>query len=107
MTTNEVVQPVLSGFSKEDLERELARREEEEKQCIINQRREKFAAIIRNRESLLDLIGHSRTSCSDENVVNGLFSGPRCVRCALLELDELTHLDYDFQLGISFYPIKD
>ena len=53
----------LTQVSKEDLKIELARREEQERQQIITDRRVRFDALIRNRAALLDLIPHSSSSC--------------------------------------------
>lgn len=81
----------LKTYTEKQLKDELARREQERLDEEAKQRRERLALILENREALLRVIPHSRTSCSDENPVNGLYSadyGPRCVRCGLMELDE-------------------
>jgi hypothetical protein len=99
----------LTQVSKEDLKIELARREEQERQQIITDRRVRFDALIRNRAALLDLIPHSRSSCSDDNVANGLYTasyGPRCVRCGLLEMDEYSYERHDFDLQLNIIEVE-
>ena len=98
----------ISKFSKEELERELKKREDEENRKIISEREVRFAKLLKYRDILLEFIPHSRTSCSDDNITNGLYSadyGPRCVRCGLLEFDEYSYERHDFDLGLNIIEV--
>lgn len=61
-----------------------------------------------NKDIILPLIEHSRTSCSDENCCNGYSSSEgyaRCNKCFLIELlngeFEDGEFEVDFNIGIS------
>lgn len=61
------------------------------------------------KQYLLSLIEHDRTSCSDTHVVNGRYSrsdgGWRCRKCMLIEVLNGDHGgDYNFTLVPEFYP---
>ena len=86
----------ITQFSKQQLEQELARREEVAQQEALSLREQGFAMLLKHRAALLELIPHGRLSCSDAYPSNGLYSayGPRCARCGLLELDEYIQQNY-------------
>lgn len=99
----------LAQFTNAELTAELERRAEEQRLIDLELRRREFRKLIQHREALLDLISHSRTSCSDERTINGFGSadsGARCARCALLELDELDADLYDVKLELTFTTLK-
>lgn len=96
----------LDTVSNQELEQELARRRAAEELRLREERQQRLKEIIENKEVLLKFIKHGRTSCSDENPINGLFSGdyaPRCNRCALLELsDHHSDIEIDVDLSIRY-----
>ena len=99
----------ITQFSKQQLEQELARREEAARQEALSLREQGFAMLLKHREALLELIPHGRSSCSDADPSNGLYSasyGPRCARCGLLELDEYSYERHDFTLTLNILEIK-
>lgn len=95
----------LKDFSEQELQNELHSRKELRDKTAREERRERFALLLKHRDPLLDLVPHTRTSCSDQFPSNGLGSagyGARCSRCALLELVESDSMDYDFGLQLDF-----
>lgn len=68
----------------------------------------KNKAIFALKDQLLEVIEHNRTSCADDNIANGKYShssgGHRCIRCALLEIDEhdLGDVSLDLSLTINY-----
>ena len=67
----------VSKMSKKELE-ELSKLVELQKQLLKEQ-----------KDLILSLIDHSRSSCSDDNVCNGYGSadyGARCTKCHLIEI---------------------
>jgi hypothetical protein len=95
----------LSNLTDEELRSELLRREKERKDQEVRSQRARFATLVANREALLELIPHARTSCSDIKIINGIGSathGARCSRCALLELNEFDFTNLDFELSLTF-----
>ena len=98
----------LKTATDRELQDELARREAERKSDALLARQEYFRVLVQNRDSLLALIPHGRTSCSDQDIRNGLGSaeyGARCTRCALLELTEHDAHSYDAELSLTFRPV--
>lgn len=98
----------LKQYSEKEIKDELARREKMRQDEEAEQRRQRLAIILENREALLKIIPHSRTSCSDENPVNGLYSaeyGPRCVRCGLMELNEYDSQFHDITISVEIKKI--
>lgn len=99
----------LKDHPLEELKAELARREEERERQVVEDRRRRLGEILDNREALLRLIPHSRTSCSDSNPVNGLYSaeyGARCIRCGLTELNEFSWMDFDVEFNVEIRKLK-
>jgi hypothetical protein len=99
----------LTDLSDEELRAELARREKQRELAALEVARARFATLLQSREALLELMPHERTSCSDSNPVNGLESaeyGPRCSRCALLELSEVDADYFEFELSLNFVPLN-
>jgi hypothetical protein len=108
----------LTSLSKEELLAELTRREEVEKALAYNKRLAKWDRISANRTAVLDLLEHSRTSCSDANTCNSYPNSegyPRCVRCFLLDRDLAeTHFspaymaeNYNVEFSIRLEPVKE
>ena len=70
---------------------------------ILNMSEEEKRYIIAHTE-------HSRSTCSDSNPCNGLFSasngGYRCPKCMLMEILDGEHGGkYDFQLHFDIYEV--
>lgn len=81
----------------------LAAKQTEVAQRILEMSDEEKAYIIAHTE-------HSRTTCSDENPCNGLYSasdgGYRCPKCMLMEILNGEHGGkYDFQLHFDIYEV--
>jgi hypothetical protein len=99
----------LESFSDQDLQAELARRQEQRAKALQDERQRRFELLVRHRYALLEFIPHGRTSCSDEDPNNGLGrlnAGARCLRCALLEVDTGDCLSYDFSLELNFRRLE-
>ena len=99
----------LEAFSDQDLQAELARRQEQRAKSLQDKRQRRFELLVRHRAALLEFIPHGRTSCSDADPNNGLGSsnyGARCNRCALLQVDASDYLSYDFGLELYFRPLE-
>jgi hypothetical protein len=92
----------LEHLTDQELQAELERRQLEREQAAARARQDRFVALVEHREALLALVPHGRTSCSDENPVNGISVGTRCNRCALLEVTEFDFQYYDFDLTLNF-----
>jgi len=86
----------ISKMSKRELE-DLSKLVELQKQLLkdeeVNKLREKakikISKLREQKDLILSLIDHSRTSCSDSNVCNGYGSadyGARCTKCHLIEI---------------------
>lgn len=79
----------LRQFSKQELEAELNRREVEAKRIAYESALTLAGKYNKNIDSLLELIEHGRTSCQDNNHINGWYSSelrrlPPCNRCFIL-----------------------
>lgn len=99
----------LENFTEAELREELKKREEMAAEAERKERAERFRLLVENRETLLRFVPHGRTSCSDTDRANGFGSaeyGPRCTRCALLEVNEFDHEVYDFDLTLQFVPLN-
>jgi hypothetical protein len=98
----------LNRFTDQDLKAELQRREDDRKISETAARRHRFQMLMKHRDVLLEFVPHGRTSCSDQDIRNGLGSaeyGARCTRCALLELNEHDYFSYDAELSLTFRPV--
>lgn len=94
---------------RKEIDASIAEKKEKESQ----KRREHAIAKIdsfseEQKQFLLSLIEHDRTSCSDEHVYNGRYSrsdgGWRCRKCMLIEILNGEHGgDFDFDLVPEFY----
>ena len=85
----------LKDASDEELKSELKNREDERAKIEMDAHITRMNAIIALGKAGVDAYcpNHSRTSCDDNRLDNGWRSGvyhartgPRCTRCALLEL---------------------
>ena len=56
---------------------------------------------IENIPGLLPWVPHSRTSCSDENPSNGILSYYRCLRCVLLDVQDLRIWPEGLEIEVS------
>lgn len=99
--------PSMSDLQAEEkrLQDELVKIQKARKEREAEERYERNKKILDNKHLLLPLIEHTRTSCSDKDIANGFHSatyGPRCVRCALLELGEHNLDVYNIHLTLEF-----
>jgi hypothetical protein len=101
----------INKLSKEELDKlklEIMKRENELKEEENNKKRYKAKLIAQSliNSNILNLIDHSRTSCSDENPSNGYESDrgyARCTKCHLMEiLDDHEDGINDFLVSIDF-----
>jgi len=75
--------------------------EEEELQKRKNAVKIKMKKLREQKDLILSLIDHSRTSCSDSNVCNGYGSadyGARCAKCHLIEIFDQEWDDGEFEV---------
>jgi hypothetical protein len=64
---------------------------------------EKIDSFLPNRDLILSLFDHSRTSCSDKNVSNGFMHSVGYARCSKCHLIEILNGHYDAgEFDISF-----
>ena len=86
----------ISKMSAQELQ-ELSEQLEKQKQILkeeeLNKRKNiaksKMEKLREQKDLILSLINHSRTSCSDSNICNGYGSadyGARCTKCHLIEI---------------------
>ena len=86
----------VSKMSAQELQ-ELSEQLEKQKQILkeeeLNKRKNiaksKMEKLREQKDLILSLINHSRTSCSDSNICNGYGSadyGARCTKCHLIEI---------------------
>lgn len=79
----------LKQFTDAELDAEVQRRRKEAELAKKKKQEAHADAVekILTRE-MIDVFRptHDRTSCSDDKPVNGFDEGPRCTRCALLDL---------------------
>lgn len=100
----------LTKISDSELAQELERRRQVARDQLRQARAQRLALVLKHRDALLELIPHTRTSCSDSNIVNGLHSSdvtPRCVRCGLLELSEYDVDTFDVAVSLSIRVITE
>jgi len=98
----------VSKMSKKELEElsklvELQKQllKEEEANKLKHKAKGKIKKLREQKDLILSLIDHSRTSCSDDNVCNGYGSGnfgARCTKCHLIELFDQDWLDGEFDI---------
>lgn len=97
----------LKNASTADLKAELERREAAAAEAALHARIEKNMLFLNNRDTLLQLMEHSRTSCSDDNPINGTMdpgsgrTAPRCYKCALINLSEFQLVDVEIDVSIT------
>lgn len=95
----------LTQIDLKDLEAELKRRQDEivEKQKRLT--REAEQRILDNIDALLNIVQyHTRSSCSDDSVINGIGSGSgyaRCKRCLLLEVRSQNSWPEGYELDLN------
>lgn len=101
----------VSKMSKEELNA-LSKQIEEQKQLIkqeeIRKRKEiaktNIEKLKEQKDLILSLIEHSRTSCSDTNVCNGYGTadyGARCPKCHLIEIFNNEWSDDEFEISFD------
>ena len=101
---------------QEELEKKIADAEE----CELIKARKKVSEKIENmseyeKEIILKYMKHGRSSCSDDNPINGFFrsmydndrEGWRCDKCMLMEiLNGEFGGRYDFRLSVEIFEVK-
>ena len=107
----------ITKMSKTELE-SLQKQIDEQKQKIkdeeLNQRRQeakkKIDKLRENKDVLLEVIEHTRTSCSDNNVCNGYGGNSydtryaRCTKCQLIDIlndDWSNSWEIDIEVSIT------
>ena len=105
----------LSEMSKEELKnlkKQIELQENKIKEKEIEDRKQKAKIKLdkfrENKEIILNLIEHDRTSCSDENPCNGYGSadyGARCKKCHLIEILNDDEMD-GFDVSVDFIITK-
>lgn len=99
--------PKISEITTADLEAELKRRREEAARIEAETRYQAELLVVENIDALIYLTPHSRTSCSDENPINGIGSasyGARCNRCLLLGVKEQGCWPEGYNITIQIPP---
>lgn len=105
----------LSKFTDEELQLEIESRKTARLADAIR-RAQVFSLHLQDVPELVDILAprHGRTSCSDENISNGLCSNgsdspPRCYRCALLEVARGPYVwppELRIELTITWSPVE-
>jgi len=101
----------ISKMSAQELQ-ELSEQLEKQKQILkdekLNKRKNiaktKIMKLREQKDLILSLIDHSRTSCSDSNVCNGYGSadyGARCTKCHLIEIFDKEWDDGDWEIDFD------
>ncbi len=92
-----------------EIKAELAKIKQEELNEALAQNEVKLNVLRENRDLILSLVEHSRTSCSDENNMNGLHSDGdyRCAKCALIDvLDDEWSNNYKVEFSVTITKIN-
>lgn len=87
----------LSTVTDDELKRELVRRKEQRYQLALEERTAQVYLWYDKIGALLNLIDHSKTTCSDANPMNIR----SCSRCILLKFKNSGYWDSDYVLDIS------
>ena len=101
----------LSQMSVKELQ-ELSEQLEKQKQILKDEKLNKLKSIAKvkieklreQKDLILSLIDHSKTSCSDSNVCNGYGSadyGARCTKCHLIEIFDQEWSDGEFEVDFN------
>ena len=97
----------LKQISLADLRAEVLRREQEEADAALAARVERNTKFFEHRDILLQLMEHGRTSCSDDNPINGDLNpgngrtAPRCYKCAIINLSEFELADVELDISVT------
>ena len=88
----------------------------EEKEKLLREQKlkkneEQLEKLRKHREAILDIFEHDTTSCSDDNVCNGVFQMHTglcsCRKCALIEiLDGKWGNDYEVSFSINILKVE-
>jgi hypothetical protein len=97
------------SVTKEDLlkqQKEIASQLKElemiEYKANLDKNKEELDKLRVNKEIILSLLEHSRTSCSDTNVSNGYSSASYGARCSKCHLIEILNSDYENEFVVTF-----
>jgi len=97
-------------MSMTELQAVLERRRKVEAERLALQAEAMRQLAFSQVDALLALVPHGRTSCSDENPLNGMgtysWGGARCDRCALLEIKEAGYWFEGFSMNLGLPPIS-
>lgn len=101
----------------------IKKEKEEIRQQKISDKRKEVAKKIRyirdNKDVILPLLKHSRTSCSDEHPCNGCYDYSkgyaRCNKCWLMEIiddewydeNDGENVDFDVEFEVEFHRVED
>lgn len=89
---------------------EQKRREDERRAAAIATLTNKNRTLFANRDLLLSLMEHSRTSCSDTDLANRFFGQgghPRCYKCALMALDEFDLARVEINVEVTVREVQE
>ena len=89
---------------KKEMEDEIKVLEEQALTMKKEEEAENIRFLRNNRDLVLSLIDHSRTSCSDDNPINGYDSDrgyARCDKCHLIEILDGQYDDGDFNVSFN------
>lgn len=101
----------VSKMSAQELQ-ELSKQVEKQQKLLKEEELQKRKDIVKakmkklreQKDLILSLIDHSRTSCSNSNVCNGYGSadyGARCTKCHLIEIFDQEWSDGEFEVDFN------
>lgn len=101
----------ITKITDEQLTAELERRRKERITKARAERAERHKRLLAalSQPDVMAMFSHSRTSCSDDNIANGMGSwrpevgrtAPRCGKCALLEFVQDQWIPDDVEVSIQ------
>lgn len=92
----------LSSFSQKELEAELKKRREDKLKLMREQRALRADFLLNRVDALLQLVEHSRTTCSDEKPINTY----RCSRCFILHAKEDNFWDEEYDMTTRLEQLR-
>ena len=103
----------MSVQELQELSKQLEKQKELLKEKELNKRKDiakaKIGKLREQKDLILSLIDHSRTSCGDSNVCNGYGSadyGARCTKCHLIEIFDQEWNDGEFEVDFHITITK-
>ena len=87
---------------QKEIEQQLKNIEDAEYNLRIENNRIRLDELRKNKDNILAMFEHDRTSCSDSNVSNGYGSASYGARCNKCHLIEILNSDYDNEFSVDF-----